>query len=555
MKRSIGMMSAVLTMALACAPTENAMDETPSAESSDIATRLARFAPTEMSADLSGVPESELPVLVELIKAGRLMDEIFLRQVAVDNPAVRDQVVGEGGARATYFALSFGPWDRLDEMKPWFGDSPHPEGAGYYPVDMSKEEFAQWIADHPGDEAAFEGLFTLIRREGDGLVAVPYSEAYREWLEPAADHLRAAARATSNESLRTFLESRAAAFASDDYYASDMDWMDLDAPVEVTIGPYETYEDGLFAYKAAFEAFVTVDVPEESARLARFKELLPSLERGLPIADEHKNFDRGTESPIRVVDEVFVGGDSKAGVQTLAFNLPNDERVREAKGSKKVMLRNVLRAKFDKILVPIAERVLVAEQVDSVSFDAFFAESLHHELSHGLGPGTILVDGVETEVRMELKEHYATLEEAKADVMGIYNILALAQRGEIATEVAETLEATYVAGLFRSARFGLHEAHGRGVVSQFNYLLETGGLEVDSEGRFRAVSDAFPGAIESLLSEMLMLQAVGDYEGTGAFLDTYGVASPELVAAIERLDDVPVDIRPIYSQAEELAPR
>ncbi len=255
-----------------------------------------------------------------------------------------------------------------------------------------------------------------------------------------------------------------------------------------------------------------------------------------------------------MVDEVFVGGDSKAGVQTLAFNLPNDERVREEKGSKKVLLRNVLRAKYDKVLVPIAERTLARDQVDAVSFGAYIDEVLHHELSHGLGPGKITVDGRETEVRLELKELYSTLEEAKADVMGIYNILALIDKGEIPAELRATLEPTYVAGLFRSARFGLHEAHGRGVVSQFNYLLEKGALEVDEEGRFRAISERFPGAIRELLAEMLMLQATGDYEGTQAFLDTYGVASEELVAAIDRLADVPVDVRPIYPQAEELAP-
>ncbi len=543
----------VALAALACQPGEDVMTAEPeSGADAAITAKLARYAPTELTADLAGVPATERPVLVELIAAGRLMDEIFLRQASVDNPAVRAEIAAEGGDLETYFQVNFGPWDRLDDMEPYYGDTPHPEGAGYYPADITKEEFEAWIAEHPDDKEAFESLHTVIQRDGESLVATPYSEEYREWLEPAAAHLRAAAAATSNDSLRRFLESRAAAFASDDYYASDMDWMDLDAPVEVTIGPYETYEDGLFAYKAAFEAFVTVDLPELSAALARFKELLPWLERNLPIPEEYKNLDRGTDSPIRVVDEIFVGGDSKNGVQTLAFNLPNDERVREAKGSKKVLLRNVMRAKYDKILVPIAERVMASDQVDSVSFDSYFAEVLHHELSHGLGPGNIVVDGRATEVRKELQELYGTLEEAKADVMGIYNILALIDEGEIPAEVRDTLEPTYVAGLFRSARFGVHEAHGQGVVSQFNYLLEKGALEIDDEGRFRAHSESFPGAIESLLNEMLMLQARGDYAGTKDFLGKYGVACPELRKAIDRLADVPVDVRPIYSQAAEL---
>ncbi|MFP5285455.1 MAG: peptidase, partial [Thermoanaerobaculia bacterium] len=251
-------------------------------------------------------------------------------------------------------------------------------------------------------------------------------------------------------------------------------------------------------------------------------------------------------SPIRVVDTVFTAGDTKAGVQTLAFNLPNDERVREAKGSKKVLLRNTMRAKYDKILIPIAQRILDPAQVKDVSFDAYFDEVLHHELSHGLGPGTITKNGRKTEVRLELKELYSTLEEAKADVMGVYNILALIEKGDMPANLRRTLEPTYVAGLFRSARFGLDEAHGQGVVAQFTYLLEKGALQVDKNGRVHAVSEKFPGALRDLLRDMLMLQATGDYEGTKRFLDTYGKPPQAMRDAIARLKDVPVDIRPVY---------
>ena len=280
--------------------------------------------------------------------------------------------------------------------------------------------------------------------------------------------------------------------------------------------------------------------------------MLPWLERNLPIPDEHKNFDRGTESPIRVVDVLFVGGDSKSGIQTLAFNLPNDERVREEKGSKKVMLRNILQAKFDQILVPIAQRVLVPEEADRVAFVSFFNESLHHELSHGLGPGMITLDGEEIEVRMALKEHYSTMEEAKADVMGIYNILALVEKGEMDASILESLVPTYVAGLFRSARFGVEEAHGQGVVSQFNYLLEKGALEINEEGQFSSNAEIFSGAIQDLLNEMTMLQALGDYDGTVAFLEKYGHPSETLLEAFGRLKEVPVDIRPNYPSADQL---
>jgi hypothetical protein len=524
------------------------------AVAADVEGRLARLVPTDIEADLSALTDEDRRVLDLIVAASRHLDPVFLRQVWAGNPALAGRIEGwEGGGRGAareYFGVNFGPWDRLAETEPFLGSAAHPAGAGYYPEDMTKEELETWVADHPEDREAFQSTFTVIRRaEGGGLEAVPYSEAYREHLEPAADLLRQAADATSHQSLARFLRLRADAFASDDYYESDVAWMDLDAPVEVTIGPYETYEDSLFGYKAAFESFVTVDLPEQSAALARYKEALPWLERNLPIPDEHKNLDRGTESPIRVVDVVFTAGDARAGVQTLAFNLPNDERVREAKGSKKVLLRNVMRAKYDQVLEPIARRVLPAEDLAHLSFDAYFNEVLHHELGHGLGPGRITLDGRETEVRLELQDLYSTLEEAKADVMGVYDILALVEEGEMDPALADTLPTTYLAGLFRSARFGLHEAHGRGVVAQFNYLLDKGALAVDDAGLFRVVPDRFAPGIRDLLHDMLMLQATGDYEATRTFLDRWGVATPKLEAAIARLEDIPVDIRPRYPSA------
>jgi hypothetical protein len=520
----------------------------------DVGERLKQYAPTEMTADLSALSEEDRAVLDLLVEASRSMDEIFLRQVWADNPQLRadldSSTAPNADAARAYFAINFGPWDRLDEMNPFIGDLAHPAGAGYYPTDITREELEAWLEANPERREAITSLTTLVIRDGDGFAAVPYSEAFGEWLRPAAEKLLEAAAATSHASLERFLESRAEAFSTDDYHQSDIDWMDLDSPVEVTIGPYETYEDGLFGWKSAFESFVTVTLSEESAALDRFKAELPWLERNLPIPEEHKNLDRGSESPIRVVDLVFAAGDTKAGVQTLAFNLPNDERVREQKGSKKVILRNVLRAKYEKILLPIAERVMAPEDVERVSFDAFLSETLHHELSHGLGPGLITVDGRETEVRLELRDLYSTLEEAKADVMGTYDTLALAKKGLIDQRVVDTLEPTYLAGLFRSARFGLHEAHGRGTVSQFNYLLEKGALEVGEDGLFRTVSEKFPGAIRDLLNAMLLLQATGDYDGTKEFLDTYGKASTELEAAIAKLEELPVDVRPSYPQAK-----
>jgi hypothetical protein len=564
--RCLPLLAAALLVACAhrgapppAAPTTGATGGEPLRVAPDLERRVRQFAATPLSADLGALPDSERRALAELIAAGRVMDDIFLSQVWEGNGGMRERLTEVDAALAPlaveYFAINFGPWDRLAEDEPFLGDRPKPPGAGFYPQDLTKPAAEAWLQSHPDQAEAFRSGFTVVRRDGGGeLRMVPYSEEYRQPLARAAEHLRRAAAATGNASLRRFLELRAAAFASDDYYESDLAWMDLDAPVEVTIGPYETYEDGLFGYKTSFEAFVTVALPEESAKLAGYKAELPWLERNLPIPDEHKNLDRGTESPIRVVDLVFSGGETKAGVQTVAFNLPNDERVREAKGSKKVLLHNVLRAKYDQILQPIAQRTLAADQLPHLSFDAFFDEVLHHELAHGLGPGRITVDGKPTEVRLALQELYSPLEEAKADVMGVWNIFALVDRGKMPRELLDTLPATYLAGLFRSARFGVHEAHGRGVVSQFSYLQEKGALTVDGEGRFRIVGELFRPAIRDLLHDYLMLQARGDYAATTTFLDRYGKPSAELLAAIERLVEVPVDIRPVYPLASELAP-
>jgi hypothetical protein len=517
----------------------------------DIAKRLAQFAPTPISADLTALSPEDRLVLDRLIDASKLLNEVYLRQAWTGNPELRAELERLQGPDAAdvreYFKLNFGPWDRLADREPFYGDKPRPKGAGYYPEDMTTDDLENWIASHPQDKEAFQSDVTVVRRDDrGGLTAVPYSQEYGEWLKKAATLLREASSLTQNASLKKFLDLRAAAFENDKYFQSELAWMDLDAPVEVTIGPYETYEDDLFGYKAAFEGVVTVNLPEQSAALAHYKQRLPWLESNLPIPDAQKNPNRGSDSPIRVVDVAYSAGDIRGGVHAIAFNLPNDEKVRQAKGSKKVLLHNLIRAKYDKVLTPIAERVLVPEQVKDVTFDAYFDEVLHHELSHGLGPGIITVKGKKTEVRLELKELFSTLEEAKADVMGVYNILALIGRKEMPAELRKSLEPTYVAGLFRAARFGLEEAHGQGTVAQYSYLLEKGALAVDASGKVRVVSEKFPGALRDLLHDMLTLQANGDYAGTQKFLDTYAKPPQSLRDGIAKLADVPVDIRPIY---------
>jgi hypothetical protein len=516
----------------------------------DIAARRAQLVPMPMTADLSTLDRGDREALGYLLAAARVMDELFLRQAWSGNPDLVPQVAALKGPIAEpardYYRIMFGPWDRLADSEPFLGTARRPTGAGFYPEDMTKEEFEGHLAAHPESREAFTSTVTVIQRDEGKLVAVPYSKVWRELLQRAATELRAAAAATSNASLRRFLRSRADAFLSDDYYASDMDWMDLDSEIEIVIGPYETYEDSLFGYKAAFEAFVCIVQPAESQRLEVYKSELPALERALPIPEEHKNLSRGSESPIRVADEIFSAGDTKAGVQTLAFNLPNDERVREAKGSKKVMLKNVMHAKYDAILVPIAARVLPVGESSRLDFDSYFHHILFHELAHGLGPGRIVKDGRSTEARLELKELYSAIEEAKADVVGALDLYILADRGVVPAAVVDPLPWTVVAGLFRAARFGATEAHGLGVVIQTNFMLANGAIEVAPDGRFRPVPERFRAALEELAHELLMAEALGDYDVARAIVSRYGTVPPAMATLLASFKDIPVDIEPIF---------
>ncbi len=517
----------------------------------DVDDRRAQLEVKTIGAELETLSRGDREALVHLVRAAKAMDEIFRLQVWQLNPIMAQRVAAYQGPHAKalrdYYRIMYGPWDRLAAFEPFIGDTERPPGAGFYPGDLTKEEMEAWLAEHPEDEHRFRSLHTVIRRQGGGLVAIPYSEAYGSQLRRAAAELRVAADLTDNASLAKFLRLRAKAFMTDDYYESDLAWMDLDSPLEVVIGPYETYEDRLYGYKAAFEAFLCVVSPEDSDQLARFKDQLPALERSLPIPDEHKNLNRGTSSPIRVANEVLSAGDARAGVQTLAFNLPNDERVREAKGSKKVLLKNMMQAKYEAILEPISDRVLPAGGRDRIAFDAYYHFVLFHELAHGLGPGRITVDGRDTEVRLELKEHYSALEEAKADAMGARNLFVLGEQGLIPEELLRALPSTYVAGLFRSARFGTTAAHGLGVVLQMNWLLEAGAIEVAEDGRFRPVAQRLRDGLEGLLERILMIQAEGSYERAAELVAGYGTVRPEMQALLDGLDTIPVDIDPAYA--------
>ena len=524
----------------------------------DVRDRLSQLPRTPIDFDRALLDAKETQVVGKLIEASRFMNDIFLSQVSAENPELRNRVAQAARQTpAANFALALfdvhkGPWDRLKENEPFVGTRPKPEGAGFYPADMTKEEFEKWVAAHPEEKEAFEGLSTVIRRQGGALVAVPYSRAYGPALEAAAQKLREAAALTGNASLRDYLTKRAAAFLSDDYYASDIAWMDLDSDIEVVIGPYEVYEDKLFNFKASFESFVTVRDRAETDKLAVYAQHLKDMERNLPIPDAHKRLDRRFESPIRVVQEIYTAGDARKGVQTSAFNLPNDERVREAKGSKKVLLKNVMDAKFRQSGRPIAERTLVAAEVPNVSFDAYFNHTLFHELAHGIGPGIIKgPDGKDVDSRLLLKETYSTIEESKADVAGLWSLLLAMDRKWVTHVTEAQLFSTYNGLMFRSMRFGIDEAHGRGTAVQWNWLREKGAIEPAADGRFRTDPAKFREGLRSLANELLMIEATGDYARSNALLEKYGKSTPEIEAVVARLTDIPVDITPVFVAAGE----
>ncbi len=520
-----------------------------------LAEDVEKFSPTRLSFDSDLLDERQKKLVRKLVEASDQLDAIFLKQVWAGNPEMAQRLASaDGSASQSFFEIMYGPWNRLEENEPFLDVGPKPPGAGYYPNDITKEEFETWIAAHPDDAEAFNSGYTVIRREGDGLVAIPYSVEYRTELTEAARLMREAAELADNESLKLFLEKRADALLSDDYFESEVAWMRLeDNLIDPTMGPYEVYEDELMGIKTAFESFITLRDPVESERLQSLVSHLPSLEQSLPIPDEYKYLDRPFTSPISVVTEIYTAGDTRAGVQTIAFNLPNDERVREEEGSKKVMLRNVIDAKFEKILRPIALTVMDSTQAARLTVDPYFTRVLMHELAHGLGPDYVTGRSGVT-VRSQLQERYSALEEAKADVVGTHSLAVLTERGVYTPEFLEEVYIDHVADMFRCVRFGIGEAHGKGCLLQFNYLWENGAILYDVDnGVFSASLEKMPGGISGLANQLLLIQATGDYEGAGALMEKYGQVRPEMSEALERLAVVPVDIKPDYAVKEMMA--
>jgi hypothetical protein len=529
----------------------------------------ARYAPVQLKADTSTLSAGDRKALAELVEAAHRIDALFLKQYWEGDTLLWESLRKEAklhpsplnNERLHYFWLNKGPWSSLDGNKAFLPGVPEvkPEEANFYPHNMSKAEFETWLKTlSPANQAKATGFYSVIRRDPDGkLQVVPYSVAYKEDLEALAAHLRRAAALTGNASLKNFLNLRAEAFLSDDYYASDVAWMDLDAPIDVTIGPYETYNDELFGYKASFEAYVTLRDEAETAKVASFGHVLQTIENNLPIDDKYKNPHLGAMAPIRVVNQILCSGDGAHGVLTAAYNLPNDERITTERGTKRVMLRNVQQAKFDTVLTPMAAQILAKDEQSDLSFEWFFTHILAHELSHGIGPHQIAVNGRATTPRDELKELYSAIEEAKADVLGLYSLqymmdhrqeLGLGKMLPAGAAEERKLYTTYLASSFRTLGFGLHEAHGKGMAVQVNFLRDHGAIAVGADGSFAVDVEKMKTAVRELAHELLMLEATGDYEGTRKLLETQGVLRPEFAKKLAELKGIPVDIRQLESE-------
>lgn len=532
----------------------------------EIQEMMTRFAPVEITADISHLPEGEQLVLARLVQAGRIMDSLFLRQSWPGNPAMLLDLLKDdstlGKARLRYFLLNKGPWSRLDHNRPFIPGAPEkPAGAGFYPLGASKGQIEAWLGGLPDKErSAAMGFFTAIRYPAGGpaagsFVSVPYSLEYQDELEVAAALLREAAALTSQPSLRKFLNSRAEAFLSNDYYESDLAWMELDSTIEPTIGPYEVYEDEWFNAKAAFEAFIAVRDEVETAKLSNLGAHLQEIENNLPIDPRYRNPKIGSMAPIRVVNLILAAGDANKAVQTVAFNLPNDERIIREKGAKRVMLRNVQEAKFKLVLVPISRLALAQANQRNVSFDAFFTHTVMHELMHGLGPHEITVGGRATAVRQELKETYSAIEEAKADISGLFALQYLMDKGVLSSALRESVYDTFLASAFRSIRFGINEAHGRGTAIQLNFLLDFGAFSAGKDGRFSVNPSKMAEGVRALTRELMTLQAEGNYTKAAKLIAELGVVRPEVRQVLDRLASVPVDINPSFPTAVGVGPR
>jgi Peptidase family M49 len=514
------------------------------ATNSPIEKKLSQYTTVRLTADLGKLTENERKMIPLLIDAAQHMDAIFWRQAYGNRDSLLQSLTDPATRR--YAEINYGPWDRLDNNAPFIeGGGPKPAGSGFYPPDMTKEAFEAAAKKSPGQGKALRSQYTVVRRDSArGLVAVPYHQAYADQVRPAVVKLRDAARLADDPGLKRYLDLRAKALQTDEYQASDIAWLDMkNNTIDVVIGPIETYEDQLFGYKASNEAFVLVKDKEWSGRLARYAAMLPSLQRELPVPPAYKRERPGTDSDLNAYDAVFYAGDANAGSKTIAINLPNDEQVQLQKGTRRLQLKNAMRAKFDKILLPIAGELIADEQQNHINFDAFFSNVMFHEVAHGLGIKST-ISGTGT-VREALKEQAGALEEGKADILGLYMITKLHQRGELKGQNLDDNYVTFLASIFRSIRFGASNAHGRANAAQLSFFQDRGAFTRDSAGgRYRVDFPKMRMAVDELAGQILRFQGDGDYAGVTRFMTERGRLSPTLQQDLARLGSkgIPVDI-------------
>jgi hypothetical protein len=542
------------------------------ASTAELGQMAARFAPVELRADIAALSPGDQAAIAKLIEAAKLIDVLQLRQRWAGNEALWAALKADqsalGQARLDYFWLNKGPWSILDENTSFMPaeyagiqiPARKPDGANFYPAGATKAELETWINALPQkDKEQAQWFFTTIRRDDKGsFTSVPFSEEYQTELVQLAALLRQAASATDNASLKKFLTLRADAFLSNDYLASDFAWMDLDSPVDITIGPYETYNDELFGYKAAFEAYVSIRDPKETAKLDFFSKYMQELEDHLPLDAKYRNPKVGALAPMVVVNQVFGAGDGNMGVQTAAYNLPNDERIISARGSKRVMLKNIQQAKFKSTLTPISKLVLRPQDQADLDFDSFFTHILAHEIMHGLGPHKTVMDGQPSTPRQDLKETYSTIEEAKADITGLWALAYMMDKGLLKDTLGQgdaakrKLYNTFLASAFRTLHFGLGSSHARGMAIQFNYLLDKGAFVSHGDGTFSVDFGKIAQGVIELDREFLTIQATGDYARAKAMMERYVVIRPDVQKALDKMKAVPNDIRPAFVSAKAI---
>jgi hypothetical protein len=542
------------------------------ATTSQLNAMAKRFAPVELRADTSALSAGDRAAVAKLIEAAKIIDTLQLRQRWAANEALWAALKKDnsplGKARQDYFWLNKGPWSILDDNRSFLPTryagigipAQKPEGANFYPAGASKQVLETWMnALPPNDKEEAQWFFTVIRTGPDGkFKTVKYSEEYRTELGQLSTLLREAAASTDNASLKKFLTLRADAFLSNDYLASDFAWMDLDSPVDVTIGPYETYNDELFGYKAAFEAYVSIRDPQETQKLNFFGKHLQELEDNLPLDKQYRNPKVGALAPMVVVNQVYGAGDGNMGVQTAAYNLPNDERIISRRGSKRVMLKNVQEGKFESTLKPITRLVLRPADQKDLDFNSFFTHILAHEIMHGLGPHSTTQGGKKSTPRQDLKDAYSTIEEAKADVTGLWALGYMMDKGQLKDTLGQGAAAerklynTFLASAFRTLHFGLASSHARGMAIQLNYLLDKGGFVSHGDGTFSVDFNKIRQAVIDLDREFLTIEATGDYARAKAMMAKYVVIRPDVQKALDKMKAVPNDIRPAFTTAVAL---